>query len=179
MGKNVGVTEITTGKPIWSLSYRNCVNIGPLGEFAGMLPIKITNVNDLVGRSWTPARPGEIMRPDAAFSRDVSVQISKEAVAVGDLNTRAWLERRDRDQCLRRRYWRCFLGMPALFVALVVFAALIATFDLELNRHVRRILGAAFGVACADVGREPLLPGSSCSVFGVPGAVNGLPCHGG
>jgi len=43
-----GVIETESGKPVESLSYRNSIDIGPLGEFGAMLPVEVRDVNDLV-----------------------------------------------------------------------------------------------------------------------------------
>jgi hypothetical protein len=46
-GQN-GVVEANSGKPVESLAYTNSIDIGTLGEFGSMLPVKIRDVNDLV-----------------------------------------------------------------------------------------------------------------------------------
>ena len=43
-----GVFEGATGKPVESLGYLNSIDIGPLGEFGAMLPVKVRDVNDVV-----------------------------------------------------------------------------------------------------------------------------------
>jgi len=67
--------------------------------------------------------------------------------AVSDLDTKTWIEAARSYVRLRRRYWRCLLGMTAL---LVVFGAPISAFEHELNPYVRGILLSLFTVAwCA------------------------------
>jgi hypothetical protein len=43
-----GVFETATGKPVESLGFRDCIDIGPSGEYAAMLPVKIRDLNDVV-----------------------------------------------------------------------------------------------------------------------------------
>ncbi len=61
-----------------------------------------------------------------------------------DLDVKTWVEAARSYLRLRRRYWRCFLGMPALFVVvgLPIFA-----FEDELNPTVHGILALLFGIA--------------------------------
>ena len=73
--------------------------------------------------------------------------LSWEADAVGDPDAKMWLKEARRYGRLRRRYWRCFLGMPAL---LVVLGAPTFAFEDKLNPIVRGILLSVFGVGwCA------------------------------
>jgi len=67
--------------------------------------------------------------------------------AVSALDTKTWIDAARSYARLRRRYWRCLLGMPVL---LVVFGPPIAAFERELNPCVRGILLSSFIVAwCA------------------------------
>lgn len=65
---------------------------------------------------------------------------------MGNLDANTWIEAEQYYTRLRRRYWRCFLGMPALFVV----GALISVFEDKLNRIVRGALLSVFVVGwCA------------------------------
>jgi hypothetical protein len=43
-----GVINTATGKPVETLGFRDCIDIGPSGEYAAMLPVKIRDLNDVV-----------------------------------------------------------------------------------------------------------------------------------
>ncbi len=68
--------------------------------------------------------------------------------AMGELDTNTWIEASRSYVRLRRRYWRCWLGMPA---SLVVLVALIPVFGHTLkNPYVRGALFSLLIVAwCA------------------------------
>jgi hypothetical protein len=68
---------------------------------------------------------------------------------VSDLEAKTWIEAAQSYVRLRRRYWRCFFGMPGLLV-LLVFGAAISAFEHGLSPSVRGILLSLFIVAwCA------------------------------
>jgi hypothetical protein len=43
-----GAVEIKTGKPVESIGFSDCIDIGPRGDYVGMLPVRVVDVKDVV-----------------------------------------------------------------------------------------------------------------------------------
>ena len=97
--------------------------------------------------------------------------------AMGELDTNTWIEASRSYVRLRRRYWRCWLGMPA---SLVVLVALIPVFGHTLkNPYVRGALFSLLIVAWCACWLGCAVTWFALMGLVVPGAENGSSYRGG
>jgi hypothetical protein len=87
--------------------------------------------------------PGAVRTRKQRSREHDSRSVFGETDAVGNIETRAWIEGARSYGRLRRRYWRCFLGMPA---SLILFGAPAIAFEDRLHPIARGILLLPFAV---------------------------------
>jgi hypothetical protein len=84
---------------------------------------------------------------------------------MGDLDTATWIDAAQSYRRLRRRFFGCFLTAAALASALI----LVRSLDLELDRHLRRLLLSLLAVGLCACWTVALVTRIQLIRFGCPG----------